>query len=74
VTATDTGNLTASDIFTLTVQNVNEAPTVANPLAAQQATEDAPFSLVVPADTFADVDAGEGVFVEHPDAKLPALK
>src|SRR6185312_2631226 len=31
LTATDTGNLSTSDVFTLTVQNVNEAPTVANP-------------------------------------------
>ncbi|NOS81873.1 MAG: hypothetical protein HOP32_09875, partial [Nitrospira sp.] len=59
VTATDTGNLSASDTFTLTVTNVNEAPTVAAPLADQQATEDVPFSLIVPVGTFADVDAGD---------------
>jgi Ca2+-binding RTX toxin-like protein len=59
VTATDSGNLSVSDDFTLTVQNVNDAPTVAVPLADQQATEDAAFSLVVPAGTFADVDAGD---------------
>ena len=59
VTATDTGTLTVSDTFTFTVTNVNEAPTVAAPLADQQATEDAPFSLVVPTGTFADVDPGD---------------
>jgi Ca2+-binding RTX toxin-like protein len=59
VTATDTGNLSVSDTFTLTVQNINEAPTVAVPIADQQATEDVPFSLVVPTSTFADVDPGE---------------
>ena len=59
VTATDTGTLTVSDTFTLTVTNVNEAPTVVAPLADQQATEDVPFSLVVPATTFADVDPGD---------------
>ncbi|MDP3090492.1 MAG: calcium-binding protein [Nitrospira sp.] len=59
VTATDTGNLTVSDVFTLTVTNVNEAPTVAAPLADQTAVEDTLFSLVVPAGTFADVDAGD---------------
>jgi Ca2+-binding RTX toxin-like protein len=59
VTATDTGNLTVPDVFTLTVANVNDAPTVAASLADQQAMEDAPFSLVVPAGTFADVDAGD---------------
>ncbi|THJ24376.1 MAG: hypothetical protein CAF45_005720, partial [Nitrospira sp. CG24E] len=61
VTATDTGNLTVSDVFTLTVQNVNETPTVAAPLADQQATEDALFSLVVPANTFADQDLGDSL-------------
>jgi Ca2+-binding RTX toxin-like protein len=61
VTARDTGNLTASDVFTLTVTNVNEAPTVTVPLADLEATEDAPFSLVVPASTFADVDADDSL-------------
>ncbi len=56
VTAADTGNLSVSDDFILTVMNVNEAPTVAAPLADQQATEDAPFSFVVPLGTFADMD------------------
>jgi Ca2+-binding RTX toxin-like protein len=60
ITATDTGTLTASDVFLLTVLNVNEAPTVAAPLANQTTLEDAPFSLVVPANTFADQDAIHG--------------
>lgn len=60
VTATDRGNLTASDVFTLTVTNVNEAPTVATPLADQNILEDAAFSLAVPASTFADVDQIHG--------------
>ena len=59
VTAIDSGNLSVSDAFTLTVINVNEAPTVAAPLADQQATEDAAFSFVVPTETFADVDPGD---------------
>ena len=37
----------------------NHAPTLAAPLADQTVPEDAPFSLVVPADTFADEDAGD---------------
>ncbi len=61
VTATDTGTLSVSDSFTLTVNNVNEAPTVATPLADQTVPEDAPFSLVVPVGTFADVDAGDAL-------------
>jgi Ca2+-binding RTX toxin-like protein len=60
VMATDTGNLTASDIVTLTVQNVNEAPTVANPLVNQTTLEDAPFNFAIPANTFADQDVVHG--------------
>ena len=39
--------------------NTNDAPTVANPIADQNATEDSAFSFTVPANTFADVDAGD---------------
>ncbi|THI86102.1 MAG: hypothetical protein CAF41_009330, partial [Nitrospira sp. CG24A] len=60
VTATDTGNLTASDVFTLTVQNVNEAPTVAVSLADQTTLEDAPFNFTVPSATFTDQDLVHG--------------
>jgi Ca2+-binding RTX toxin-like protein len=59
VTAMDTGNLSASHTFSLTVTNVNDAPTVAAPLADQQATEGTLFTVVVPPGTFADVDAGD---------------
>jgi Ca2+-binding RTX toxin-like protein len=60
VTATDSGTLSVSDVFTLTVTNVNEAPTVAMPLADQQATEDASFNFMVPANIFADADHVHG--------------
>ena len=59
VTATDTGNLSASDVFTLTVQNVNEAPVIAASISDQQVTEGTLFNFVVPAETFSDVDAGD---------------
>ena len=59
VTVTDTGGLAASDVFTLTVQNVNEAPTVAAPIANQTTLEDALFSFVVSANTVADEDVGD---------------
>jgi Ca2+-binding RTX toxin-like protein len=59
VTATDRENLNVSDVFTLAVTNVNEAPTVVSALSDQPATEDAPFSFVVPTGTFADVDLGD---------------
>jgi Ca2+-binding RTX toxin-like protein len=60
VTATDHENLSASDVFTLTVTNVNEVPTVAAPLADQQAKEDTAFSFTVPGSTFVDVDQAHG--------------
>ncbi len=60
VTATDSGNLSASDTFTLTIQNVNDAPTVANPIADQTVLEDAPFNFTMPVNTFADQDVGHG--------------
>ncbi|HJT21169.1 MAG TPA: putative Ig domain-containing protein [Nitrospira sp.] len=60
VTATDIGALTASEVFTLTVTDVNEAPTVTNALADQQATEKSPFSVAVPSGTFADQDSVHG--------------
>ncbi|PPC74734.1 hypothetical protein C4K68_24280, partial [Pokkaliibacter plantistimulans] len=42
------------------VTNVNDAPT-AGVISAQNATEDSSFSFVVPAGTFADVDAGDSL-------------
>jgi Ca2+-binding RTX toxin-like protein len=59
-TATDTGNLSISTGFTLTVQNVNDAPTVAIPVADQNAAEDSPFSLTIPSTTFTDPDLIHG--------------
>jgi len=56
VTATDTGGLTASQTFTVTVSNVNDAPTLANAIADQSVDEDSAFSFTVPADTFNDED------------------
>lgn len=47
--------------FTLTITDVNEAPTLANAIGDQDATEDAAFSFTFAADTFADVDMGDSV-------------
>jgi Ca2+-binding RTX toxin-like protein len=60
VMATDQGNLTTSAGFTLSVQNVNDAPTVATPLADLTASEDAPFIFTVPSTTFTDEDQLHG--------------
>jgi hypothetical protein len=59
VTATDSGSAAASDVFRITVANTNDAPTVANPIADQNATEGSAFSYTVPSNSFADVDTGD---------------
>jgi Ca2+-binding RTX toxin-like protein len=57
ITATDAQGLSAGDSFTLSVENTNDAPTVAQPIADQAATEDQAFQFTIPSGTFADVDA-----------------
>nr|MDZ8046441.1 DUF4347 domain-containing protein [Nostoc sp. DedQUE02] len=59
VTVTDTYLAKVSDVFTLTVNNTNDAPIVASPITAQQATEDAVFNFTIPANTFQDPDIGD---------------
>jgi len=61
VTAADGRNAMASDTFTLTISNVNEAPTVAAPLVDQAATKEVPFTFIVPAGAFTDVDPGDSL-------------
>ena len=61
VTATDGSSASVSDEFTVTVANTNDAPTVPNPIADQNATDDAAFSFTVPVNTFNDVDAGDSL-------------
>jgi VCBS repeat-containing protein len=57
VTATDAAGATVSGAFDLTVTSINDAPTLAAPIADQEATEDVPYSFTLPAGTFADVDS-----------------
>jgi hypothetical protein len=59
VTANDGNGGTVTDTFNIVVVNVNDAPTVANGIADQNATEDSPFSFQFAANTFADVDVGD---------------
>jgi VCBS repeat-containing protein len=59
VTATDTGGLSVSDTFSMTINNVNDAPVVATALVDQTSDEDAPFSFTIPTNTFEDVDVGD---------------
>jgi hypothetical protein len=59
VTAADSGGLTASGGFALTVANVNDAPVLAQPIANQSTTQGAAFGFTVPTGTFTDPDTGD---------------
>jgi len=59
VTADDSNGGTVTDTFDIVVANTNDAPTVANPIANQGATEDAAFTFQFAANTFHDVDVGD---------------
>ena len=59
ITATDTAGESVTDSFDLTVINTNDAPTLANAIEDQPATEDAAFSFTIPGNAFADVDVGD---------------
>ncbi|UCH17912.1 MAG: putative Ig domain-containing protein, partial [Burkholderiales bacterium] len=61
VRATDGSGAWVEEQFDVVVANTNDAPTVANPIANQGATEDAPFSFTFAANTFADVDVGDSL-------------
>uniref|UniRef100_UPI0012E01D29 putative Ig domain-containing protein n=2 Tax=Aeromonas diversa TaxID=502790 RepID=UPI0012E01D29 len=60
VTATDLANASASSTFVLSVTTDNHAPT-AGSITNQSVNEDAAFSFTLPANTFADVDAGDSL-------------
>ncbi len=61
VTASDGDGASVSDIFNIDVVNVNNLPVNVIPLADQTASEDSPFSCVIPAGSFADMDAGDQI-------------
>ncbi len=50
---------TASQNIIVTINGVNDAPTVANAVPDQTTTENSAFNFTVPTNTFADVDAGD---------------
>jgi NADPH-dependent 7-cyano-7-deazaguanine reductase QueF-like protein len=75
VTATDSGGLSVSDIFDVTVVNVNDAPAVAHAIADQAASEDAPFAFTFAANTFNDIDVGDTLTysaIQSDDSALPS--
>jgi RHS repeat-associated protein len=57
--ATDKAGANVSDIFVITVENVNDAPTLANKIADQNAKQGNAFNFQIPSNTFADIDAGD---------------
>src|SRR6185369_1294630 len=59
ITATDQEGLAVSSAFSVAIDNINEAPVLVNALADQSAENGSPFSFVIPANTFADPDAGD---------------
>jgi Ca2+-binding RTX toxin-like protein len=61
VVATDQAGASVSDTFDLTVVNTNDAPSTTGALGATSVREDSAFSLRIPADLFADPDAGDSL-------------
>ena len=57
------GEATAEESFSITVMNVNDAPTVQNEIGNFVIDEDSAFSMTIPAGVFADVDADDVVDV-----------
>ena len=61
VTATDVAGAASSVNFNVIVANTNDAPTVSTAIGNKSIAEDAAWSYVVPANTFADVDVGDSL-------------
>jgi hypothetical protein len=59
IVAGDSGGLTASASFDLTVVSVNDAPVLANPISNRIATEGTAYAYTIPSNTFTDVDPGD---------------
>ena len=69
VTATDSSDAAASDVFDITVKNTNDAPTLEQPIADKWVNEDDLFTLKLTSEMFVDVDAGDTLTLS---ATLPA--
>jgi len=59
LTATDSGNESVTRTFTITVNDVNEPPMVANAIPDQTAMENVPYSFTFAENTFSDVDQND---------------
>ena len=80
VTATDTAGATATQDFTVTVNNTNDGPVASAVIADQSTNEDAGFSFTVPPASFTDVDVGDTLTLSatscrwQPAARLAQLR
>jgi hypothetical protein len=61
VTITDSQGLAVSTSFTVSVNAVNDAPVLANPISDRIATEGTSYSYEMPSNTFEDVDSGDSL-------------
>ncbi|MDD2052326.1 DUF4347 domain-containing protein [Pseudomonas putida] len=61
VTASDGHGGTVTDDFTLTVANLNDAPTVAHPIADQQVRQGSALNFQFASNTFNDIDVGDSL-------------
>ncbi|KAB0680368.1 N,N-dimethylformamidase beta subunit family domain-containing protein [Aureimonas leprariae] len=60
-TMRDSAGATASTTLTVTVHGANDSPVLAAQTGTQTAVVGSPFSLMLPAGTFTDVDGGDGL-------------
>lgn len=56
ITATDNSGETATDIFTIEVVNVNDAPELINEIPDQEIDQNALYEYSIPVNTFTDID------------------
>ena len=59
LTATDNYGESVSDIFTLEVVNINDAPELINEIADQEVDENSTYLYTIPAGMFKDIDLGD---------------
>ncbi|CAN5214216.1 hypothetical protein BH11PSE10_BH11PSE10_14400 [soil metagenome] len=61
VTATDASGASASASFTLSVDNLNDAPVLLGAMADQRAVQGGGFTFALPTGLFADIDVGDSL-------------
>ncbi|MFM6520027.1 MAG: putative Ig domain-containing protein, partial [Microcystis panniformis] len=63
---------TVEDTFLVTVNPVNDAPTLQQKIANQTATENQPFSFTIPPNTFTDIDGDTLTYSLATETVLPS--